>query len=296
MSTITYNPNNPWPIPVLAKFMEIRESQGFHLIYKNGISRNPLYEYDLDRMGQIFHGWTVRLFMMVTSMQYAGVHIIKNDYRYGKVELYVGSSKDIVYTQRGKDPEQDGSLVVDVKPGDIFSFGMRVRKPDHHYLQGVANETEGPWMNVGAIRPADFKFKIRQNDHIILSIHLTYELTGQSPYLLPEYFDIPDSQQPPGSNMISKLKLINENAAIEVGIDPGNGTKFENYGIRKDLKESPLIYVYIRNLPDRYMITTNFDPQPKTILHQEYGKRNIWFHRGGNLETLSTTHYVLWDQ
>ncbi|KAL1416767.1 hypothetical protein MTO96_027542 [Rhipicephalus appendiculatus] len=31
---VTYNPNTPWPLPVLAIFMEVRECRGYHEIYK----------------------------------------------------------------------------------------------------------------------------------------------------------------------------------------------------------------------------------------------------------------------
>ncbi|KAL1431487.1 hypothetical protein MTO96_002258 [Rhipicephalus appendiculatus] len=37
--SITYDPDTPWPFPILAKFLEIREQKGFHLFYQNGFVR-----------------------------------------------------------------------------------------------------------------------------------------------------------------------------------------------------------------------------------------------------------------
>ncbi|KAL3207456.1 hypothetical protein MRX96_039686 [Rhipicephalus microplus] len=107
---------------------------------------------------------------------------------------------------------------------------------------------------------------------------------------VPEYFDIPDSEQPPGSSMIARLQLKDPNSDLNIGVDPGTGTKYHNYGKRQDLSADSPFTVYIRNLPDRYVMVTSFDPQLITTQHNNRGKRNIWFHRGDNSVTLNLTH------
>lgn len=298
MSNITYNPNVPWPAPVLAKFIQIREKQGFHLIYKNGYHRNYDYERKLSDFKSITNGWTARIFMLRVNMsETAAMHIIYDGNYFGTTYIPKNGGEGIVSEQKGKDRYQYETLVPKVQPGDVFSIGMRViltaRFP---YLQGAANDASGPWMNVGTLVPNDWTFKIWQRSHLLLSMHITCEYEEGTEIYLPDYYDIPDSQQPPGSSMISRLEVKDVNTDLYLRINPGDGVKYENYGRRKDVANGSLIYVYIRNLPDRYVMTTSFDPQPRTILHQEDGKRNIWFHRGGSLITLSTTHYILLDQ
>lgn len=305
MSTITYNPNHAWPIPVLAKFTEIREKIGFHLIYKNGFRRNNDYEHHLFRLGGIGHHRTLRVFALRVDMeQICAMHIIYDDNYYGKVEI-PGGEAGIVSKQRGYDKAQHDVLVPNVDIGEVFSFGMRIIYTDSrrfHYLQGVANDAEGQWMNVGYIDPKTYKFKIWQRNHIFLSMHITCEecVLGEDrtghPFYLPEYFDIPESEQPPGSSMIARLQLKDPNSDLNIGVDPGTGTKYHNYGKRQDLSADSPFTVYIRNLPDRYVMVTSFDPQLITTQHNNRGKRNIWFHRGDNSVTLNLTHYILWDK
>ncbi|KAL1448784.1 hypothetical protein MTO96_028138 [Rhipicephalus appendiculatus] len=62
-----YNPKDPWPLPVLAKYAEVREYKGFHIIYTNGITRDKTYNIELQKLGEIPDGWTVRVFMFRTD-------------------------------------------------------------------------------------------------------------------------------------------------------------------------------------------------------------------------------------
>ncbi|XP_075740418.1 uncharacterized protein LOC142786684 [Rhipicephalus microplus] len=213
--SITYNPDAPWPSRVLAKFIKVREKIGFHQIYTNGYVRGTYYEPILRDIGLIANYWTCRVFMLRADMDFIGaMHLIYNDNYYGKVEITKEDGTNIVSRQNSKGVKREDVLVSNVKTGDIFSFGLRI--VTHNTLVGVANDVEGPQSyQHGAVRGNSYRFKFWQNNHILLSWHISQEDQEDSerrwdPYLPPDFFVVPYSEQRFGSSMIAWLELADQ--------------------------------------------------------------------------------------
>lgn len=291
--SLTYNPNDPWPLPVLAKFVEVRENNGFHLIYKNGFRWSSDYEETLDKFGPVRSGWTARLFMFRPDMSSKTVIEIKysNKYRV-RGELDVNATKVRLETS-GYIPNINGELSPVINPGDVFSIGLR--RDGDRYFEIVVNDEVSREQNLGeSTEYKDLTFKIWQRSNLILSIHMTNEF-GEKLYGLPDYFDIPRSEQPPGSSMIAQLELQDETKNLIFSIYTKEN-EYIDYGIRKDLSKSSAFYVYVKHLPTYYTMVTSFDPVPRRIEQQQNSARNIWFYRPHTCITLRLTHYVLWDR
>lgn len=292
---VTYDPNTPWPFAVLAKFIEVREYPGFHQIYRNGLTGRPHYETDLVNMGPITNYWTCRVFMLRVDMESTGaMHLIYSNYYYGKVEINKDNKENIVSLQNNNSSERKEALVSNVKNGDIFSFGLRIVQSKE--LVGLANDTGGPWSyQKGIINPNDYKFKIWQGTHVLLSMHITTE-ESKEPYYPPNYVYPEYSEKPPGSNMIAYVELSDPSADVEFGVYGDDRSQNINYGKRTELGKHAPIFVYVRNLPGNFTLNTSFDPAPKTIQHKPNGSRNIYFYRTNATPTIKITHYILSDK
>ncbi|KAL3210430.1 hypothetical protein MRX96_037162 [Rhipicephalus microplus] len=181
----------------------------------NGYVRGTYYEPILRDIGLIANYWTCRVFMLRADMDFIGaMHLIYNDNYYGKVEITKEDGTNIVSRQNSKGVKREDVLVSNVKTGDIFSFGLRI--VTHNTLVGVANDVEGPQSyQHGAVRGNSYRFKFWQNNHILLSWHISQEDQEDSerrwdPYLPPDFFVVPYSEQRFGSSMIAWLELADQ--------------------------------------------------------------------------------------
>ncbi|KAL1431468.1 hypothetical protein MTO96_002241 [Rhipicephalus appendiculatus] len=270
--SVTYNPNTPWPLPVLAKFLEVRHKLGYHEIYENGYVRNGEYDVPLSTFGKIVTFWTCRIFMLRVDMEQLGaVHLINDNGYYSKVEIHKNYGSDLVYVQKNSSGEKREVLVTNVNTGDIFSFALRVIAKKT--LAGLANNKESQWNSLGGIiYPNKCRLKIWSSNHVVLSMHITLEevqdtIRAPNPYLPPGFLDPEFSEQPTGSSMIVKLKLENLNEELNFGLQIDKKEEYIRYGQRKYLGLNSDIYVYVRNSPDSIVMSTNFEPAPRTIPH-----------------------------
>ncbi|XP_065280327.2 uncharacterized protein [Dermacentor albipictus] len=289
---VEYDPNEPWPLPMLALFLEIREKRGFHQIYPNGFVRYRDHEVDL--LGEFYDGWTGRVFMCRSKkLPRTAVHTIYDSGYFCKTEISRNETS-IRTIQKGVDPDTNQELGVTAKAGDIYSMGIRV--VSGKYFQSVANEKAGPWMNMKTrVKTSEYKFKIWSREDVILSVHLSEERENNYKPL-PEYYDLPKCQQPPGSTVIALLECQNPEEEIKVAIDTeGKNPQpqdYVNYGKVPSLKQKPKFFVYVRNLPEHYTVATSFSPEPRRIAHKS-AKDNIYFHRPTNCSTVRLTHYII---
>ncbi|KAL1416770.1 hypothetical protein MTO96_027545 [Rhipicephalus appendiculatus] len=208
--SVTYDPNAPWPLPVLAKFVEVRDLNGYHEIYTNGFVRSHDYETLLSSMGGIKNDWTCRVFMLRVDMENtAGVHLIYNDDYYGKVEIREAFGADVYSLQNNNGTKRNEVLLKNVKQGDIFSFGLRIN--NYRDIVGCANDKWGPWTGQnGIIKAQDYRFKIWQRTHVLLSMHITQENFHQRPeevFFPPDYLGLEYSVKPPGSSILACVQL-----------------------------------------------------------------------------------------
>ncbi|KAL1416763.1 hypothetical protein MTO96_027539 [Rhipicephalus appendiculatus] len=218
--SVTYNPNTPWPIPVLAKFVEVRECRGYHEIFKNGFVRKHPFETKLSDMGSIKRDWICRVFMLRADMTTTGaMHLIFDPKYYGKVQF--SDTEDIYSLQNNNGAQRNEVLVSNVKVGDIFSIGLRINR--HRDLVGLANDVEGPWIGQsGRIDSSKYQFKIWQGNHVLLSMHITQENIPQDSdqiYYPPDYIYPEYSEKPPGSSLIAWLSLENTDDDLDFGVE-----------------------------------------------------------------------------
>lgn len=289
-----YDPNAPWPIAVLAKFFEVRDCRGYHEIYKNGLAERNAYEPNLSQMGHIPTDWICRVFMFRTNMNAIGaVHLIYSDHFFGKVEIRRENGEDIVSLQKNGvfNAVVREVLVSHVKVGDIFSFGLRINK--HRDFIGLANNVSSRWSAQGTIKPSDYRFKIWQSNHVLLSIHITQEDVETTDILYPPaYLGTEYAEKPPGSRVVALLEFTHPDREVHFGVtfDNVNAT---NYGKRTDLPAYSLIYVYLVNWPKKYVISTSFDPVPRPLLHSDGSGRRINFYYNDSTSLLSITHHII---
>lgn len=286
-----YNPSDPWPTAILAQFVEIRNKRGFHQIYPNGLLLG--YDYEIDTPNIIYHGWTVRCFMFRTKTKpHTAVHMTYSNFYYCKTEIDEGQN-GIRTRQAGYDPEKNEEFGVSVKPGEVYSIGIQMRH--FKYLISVANDKSSPWMNMLNIEASKFKMKIWPRADVILSVHMSEEVFDKY-YRLPWNFYLPYTKQPPGSCVIALLECADPKEDTIMYMDnDGTGDRdlaLVNYGKVPGLMKGQTLYVYVRNLPDRYTISTSFNNEPRTVAHRN-AKNNIYFGRSGNCTTIRLTQYII---
>ncbi|XP_075547542.1 uncharacterized protein LOC142581993 [Dermacentor variabilis] len=289
---VDYDPSEPWTLSALALFLKIREKRGFHQIYPNGFVRTADYEIDLPNI--FFNGWTARIFMRRTKrLPGVAVHAIYSSAYYCKTEIDL-NGKFIRTLQKGYDPEQNKALSSEIKAGDIYSMGIRIMSDK--FFVSVANDVSSSWMNMGSkIKASDYLFKIWTRSDVILSIHMSEEVENDY-YRLPWFYDLPYSQQPPGSSIIALLECDKPQQETNVSIDTeGGGARTRavvNYGKVSSLQKSQTFFVYVRNLPENYTVATSFNPEPKKVAHKS-AKNNIYLYRPENCSTLRLTQYII---
>ncbi|KAL1446889.1 hypothetical protein MTO96_028706 [Rhipicephalus appendiculatus] len=297
--SLEYNANAAWPIEVLAKFVEVRELNGYHVIYKNGFVRGSNYEIKTDDIGYIDNGWTARVFMFRRDLENgASLHMITTKSYWCKVIVKDGATS-VMEDLSGFDGTKYNELGPQIKAGDVFSLAIRRRKD--RYLTAIVNDTEGNWMNMKESNSIyTFKFKIWQRNLPILSIHLTNEFKTEweeshgkkcSRYVIgcKDHFDLPKIESPPGSSFIALLQLEKPDEDVDLGIKTDH-VEYQHYGKIPGATESMLVSVYIRNLPNSYVMSTSFDPQPKIIVHKTENTRYIEFFQSYNFLPLRLTH------
>nr|XP_054926740.1 uncharacterized protein LOC126530720 isoform X5 [Dermacentor andersoni] len=289
---VDYDPNEPWPLPLIALFLQIRENRGYHQIYPNGFVRG--YDYEIELPNIFYNGWTARVFMRRSkSLPGVGVHTIYDTKYFCKTEIPANGT-GIYTSQRGYDSPKDKALGPVAKAGDIYSMGIRIMSGK--FFLSVANEIAGDWMNMTSnIKASDYKFKIWSREDVILSIHMSEEVENNY-YRLPWHYDLPYSSQPPGSSIIALLECETPEEETKVSIDTeGNGPRsrdFVNYGKVPGLKKMETFFVYARNLPEGYTVATSFSPEPKMVAHKS-AKNHIHLYRPENCSTLRLTQNVI---
>lgn len=294
--SIKYDPNAPWPLPVLARFLETRELKGFHLIYKNGYVRQGRpYFQDLKDFGEVTSTWSVRVFMMrVDTINNATVNLRGGRDHYNNVQMSE-NSEDIVQIQKNgeENKETAKTLISDIKIGTIFSFGVQITETGN--IVGFANDTWGASFKSNPPNKGKYKVRIVQSTHVVLSIHITGE-DKMVNFTTPDHLNKDYSAQPPGSNMTIELKLLQPDKELIFGLELGKGIEYVSYGKRQDLKKDSTIYVYVRNLPNSLDMTTSFDAAPRKIQHKvkkDHGRMR--FHHDKTIaRTISVVNNILW--
>lgn len=291
--SVTYDANTPWPLPVLAKYLEVRDSKGYHEIYQNGFRQRKSFEVSLSDMGSIPNDWICRVFMLRTDMEStAAMHVIYNNNYFGKVELGKHTGEDIYSYQNNNGARKNEKLVSDVKEGDIFSIALRVNRLRD--LVGGANDVWGPWTGQGGkINPKDYAFKIWQSNHILLSLHVSQEDLEVHPNDVlypPDYLGRSYSDKPAGSSMIVWLSLQNPDNELTFGVALEKGKKeYISYGKRPELMQHADVYLNVRNLEESLTMSTSFDPSPRSIPETS---REFYYLRPHNAPTISITFYI----
>ncbi|XP_054920698.1 uncharacterized protein [Dermacentor andersoni] len=289
---MNYNPSDAWPLPILAQFIEVREKRGFHQIYPNGFIRASDYEITLPEI--YYNGWTARLFMRRSKeLPDVAIEITYSSSYYCKTLIKEGETS-IQTSQRGYDQPKDEALGQEAKAGDIYSMGIRLM--DDLYLMSVANEAVSAWQSMkSALKGYTYLLKIRSKQDVILSMHMSEE--AENNYLrLPQYFDLPGTKHPPGSSIVALLECTDPAADTTFSLDTdgqaSDGLVSAKYGKVPGLMKDETFFVYVRNLPDRYMVAASFRSEPFTIAHRS-AKDYIHFYRSENCDTLSLTQYIV---
>lgn len=288
--SLEYDPHHSWFLPALAQFLKIRDNRGFHRIYKYGYVQPNNYEIALP--DNIYNGWTARIFVYRTTKQpLVAMHIIASSSSYCKTEVYKGQG-DVKTSQAGVGtPARVEDLGVTVKPGDVYSLGIRVK--NDKFLVSVANTAASKAVELMALTPKSDKFNIWSGEDVILSLHLSEEEGNEYSPPRPRTFNLPKLFQPPGSTFLCTLESRLPSEDTKIGIDSEGdiySAKWINYG-KNVVPKNQQYFVYIRNLPDHWSVITSFNIEPKTLAHKA-GTRNIFLHRPGNSYQISIVQHV----
>ncbi|KAL1431483.1 hypothetical protein MTO96_002254 [Rhipicephalus appendiculatus] len=151
----------------------------------------------------------------------------------------------------------------------------------------------------GEIKEHEYRFKIFPSSHVLLSLHITQEekegtAEAGGPYIPPDYFTTDYSEKPSGSTIMAWLTLQNVDENLNFGLRfADGGEQHINYGKQKQLGQQAPIYVFVRNLPDSFTMSTNFDSATRTITRTS---RDMKFLRPAGCPTVSITYEIFWQE
>ncbi|KAL3210425.1 hypothetical protein MRX96_037157 [Rhipicephalus microplus] len=136
------------------------------------------------------------------------MHLIRDQYFYSKVEVRGDTGEAVMSLQKNGLHNAEIQEVLDskVNEGDIFSFGLQYRA--FNELVGFANDNWGSATDQGKINVSDYRFKMFQGNHVLLSLHVTAE-DDKILFYPPNFLQNQYSIQPPGSFMIAELQIEN---------------------------------------------------------------------------------------